>query len=293
MHPRGRDRMRIPKSQDQHKRDHRAPSRRAPSRRDPSRHENSLNARPGKSRALISFGNILKTLSIMTTGGTIAIGLLIGAGMWQTGNQFFGKLSGLFNAPQPEAKVDVRSLVVQQIRNASELTTAIFTMETVVPASRDRTVGGYVIGKTTLLYIAYGEVRAGVDLSDLKPEDVQINGDTTILRLPPPRILDSKIDVSRSKVYDYDRGFLGLGPDAAPELRDLAQRQTLDKIVASACANGILQSASDRAKMTVNQLLMTAGYQKLIVENQPPLIDSCKLSTPVEVPPQLAPPPAL
>ncbi len=42
MHPRGRDRMRIPKSQDQHKRDHRDPNRRDPSRRDPSRHENSL-----------------------------------------------------------------------------------------------------------------------------------------------------------------------------------------------------------------------------------------------------------
>ncbi len=275
--------MRIPKSQDhksqdQYKRDHRNPN---------------LDARPGKSRTLINLGGIFKTLSVMTTGGAIAIGFLILAGMWQTGNQFFGKLSGLFGAPQPAAKVDVRSMVVQQIRNASELTTAIFTMETVVPASRDRTVGGYVIGKTTLLYIAYGEVRAGVDLSDLKPENVQINGDTTILRLPPPRILDSKIDVNRSKVYDYDRGFLGLGPDAAPELQDLAQRQTLDKIVASACADGILQSASDRAKMTVSQLLMTAGYQKLVVENQPPLLDSCKLSTPVEVPPQLAPQPAL
>ncbi|NJR38219.1 MAG: DUF4230 domain-containing protein [Leptolyngbyaceae cyanobacterium CSU_1_4] len=269
--------MRISKSTDQHKPDHRAPTPKA---------------RPGTNRTLAHLSGILKTVSVMTTGGAIAMGFLILAGMWQTGNQFFGNLSGLFNAPQPEPQVDVRSMVVQQIRNASELTTAIFTMETVVPASRDRTVGGYVIGKTTLLYIAYGEVRAGVDLSELKPEDVQVNGDTTRLRLPPPRILDSKIDVSRSKVYDYDRGFLGLGPDAAPQLQDLAQRQTLDKIVASACAHGILQSASDRAQMTVNQLLTTAGYQKLIVENQPPLTDSCQLSTPVEAPPQLAPQPA-
>jgi Protein of unknown function (DUF4230) len=144
-----------------------------------------------------------------------------------------------------------------------------------------------------LLYIAYGEVRAGVDLAELKPEDVQVSGDTTILRLPPPRILDSKIDVSRSKVYDYDRGFLGLGPDAAPQLQELAQRETLDKVVASACANGILQSASDRAKMTVTQLLMTAGYPRLIVESQPALV--CQLTPPtlpVEIPPQLQPQPA-
>jgi hypothetical protein len=269
----GRDRMRIPKSQDQ--------------RDDRPRRSSDLNLRPRR-----SFGNLLKTLSLMTTGGSIAIGLIILVGMWQTGNQFFGKLSTLFNAPQPEPQVDVRSMVVQQIRNASELTTAVFTMETVVPASRDRTLGGYVIGKTTLLYIAYGEVRAGVDLAELKPEDVQVIGDTTILRLPPPRILDSKIDVSRSKVYDYDRGFLGLGPDAAPQLQELAQRETLDKVVASACANGILQSASDRAKMTVTQLLMTAGYPKLMVENQPAL--ACQLnSPPVESPLPAEPPPAL
>jgi Protein of unknown function (DUF4230) len=262
--------MRIPKSQDQ--------------RDEQPRRASDLKPRPRQSRNF--FGNLLKTLSMMTTGGTIAIGLIILVGMWQTGNQFFGKLSSLFNAPQPEPQVDVRSMVVQQIRNASELTTAVFTMETVVPTSRDRTVGGYVIGKTTLLYIAYGEVRAGVDLAELKPEDVQVMGETTILRLPPPRILDSKIDVSRSKVYDYDRGFLGLGPDAAPQLQELAQQETLDKVVASACANGILQSASDRAKMTVTQLLMTAGYQKLMVENQPPL--SCQLNpptSPIETPP--------
>jgi hypothetical protein len=235
-------------------------------------------------------GSLLKALSMMTTGATIAVGLVIGVGMWQTGNQFLGKLSSLFTAPQPVAQVDVRTMVVQQVRHASELTTAIFTLETVVPASRDRTVGGYVIGKTTLLYIAYGEVRAGVDLSELRPEDVQINGDTTTLRLPPPRILDSKVDVGRSKVYDYDRGFLGLGPDAAPELQDLAQRQTLDKIVASACTNGILQAASDRAELTVRQLLTTAGYSRLIVESQPPAGCDAPVETPTYPQPQPQPP---
>jgi Protein of unknown function (DUF4230) len=224
---------------------------------------------PAQSRPALGhhFGKLLKTLSLMTTGGTIAIGLLIFVGIW---------------------KVDTRSMVVQQVRSASELTTAVFTMETVVPASRDRTVGGYVIGKTTLLYIAYGEVRAGVDLSELKPDDVQTQGDTTILRLPPPRILDSKIDVGRSKVYDYDRGFLGLGPDAAPELQELAQRQTLDKIVASACDNGILQAANDRAQMIVTRLLTAAGYTKLVVENQPSTACALPVETPIPVPP---PPP--
>jgi hypothetical protein len=169
-------------------------------------------------------------------------------------------------------------MVVQQVRGASELTTAVYTMESVVPTSRERTLGGYVIGKTTLLYIAHGEVRAGVDLATLRPEDVQIAGTTATLRLPPPKILDSKIDVNRSKVYDYDRGFMGLGPDVAPELQELAQRETLSKIVEAACTDGVLQAANDRAKLAVSQLLTTAGYTQFMVTTQPPT-ETCAASS--------------
>jgi hypothetical protein len=145
-------------------------------------------------------------------------------------------------------------------------------MEAVVPTSRDRTFGGYVVGRTTLLYIAHGEVRAGVDLSKIQPEDVQISDQTVTLRLPPPEILDSKIDVNRSRVYDYDRGFMGLGPDAAPQLQSLAQQETLQKIVQTACSQGLLETANQRADFAVTQLLETAGAgdRSFIVETQPP-----------------------
>jgi hypothetical protein len=177
----------------------------------------------------------------------------------------------------------MKPMLVQQLRGISELTTAVFAMQTVVPASRDRTLGGYVIGRTTLLYIAYGEVRAGVDLSSIQPSDIQVNGDTVSVRLPPPQILDSKIDVNRSKVYDYDRGFLGLGPDAAPELQDLAAQTTLQHIVESACDQGVLETASTQARETVGQLLKTAGYVTSIIEVQPPAPETCAGSVPTDL----------
>ncbi|HEY9644092.1 MAG TPA: DUF4230 domain-containing protein [Coleofasciculaceae cyanobacterium] len=219
---------------------------------------------------LLGFHSLFRNLSLVATGSATLIALFLLTGVWRSGTSFFSDLYALFDKPQPEPKVDLRSMVVQQVRNASELTTAVYAMETVVPTSRDRTVGGYVIGTTTLLYIAYGEVRAGVDLSTLQETDVQVNGDSITLRLPPPRILDSKIDVNRSKVYDYDRGFMGLGPDVAPELQELAQRKTLEKIVESACTGGILQQANDRAKLAISQLLTATGHNRLLVEAQTP-----------------------
>jgi hypothetical protein len=212
----------------------------------------------------------------MATGGVILGGLFLAVGVWRTGDRFFQDIRALFNTPQPPPQVDVRSILVHQVRSASELTTAIFAMEAVVPTSRDRTIGSYVIGRTTLLYIAYGEVRAGVDLNQVQPEDIQIVDDRVSLRLPPPQILDSKIDVTRSSVYDYDRGFLNLGPDAAPELQQLAQRETLGRIIQTACTQGVLEEASARAKLAVSQLLNTAGYKEFSVETQPPAADACQ-----------------
>jgi hypothetical protein len=220
---------------------------------------------------------LARNLSLMLTGGVVLAGAFVGFGLWRSGEQFLSGVKEIFTAEQPEPQVDVQSIVLQQVRGASELTTAVFAMQAVVPASRDRTVAGYTVGKTTLLYVAYGEVRAGVDLSELAPENVQVSGDTVYLQLPAPEILDSKIDVTRSTVYDYDRGFLGLGPDAAPELQSLAQRQTLAEIVQTACDQGLLQEASDRAKVAVTQLLSTAGHSNFSVEVQPSAASICGL----------------
>jgi hypothetical protein len=235
---------------------------------------------------------LFRNLSLMATGGFMVAAMLLGLGVWRIGGNVLSGVQEMFTIELPEPEVDVRSLVIQQVRGASELTTAVFAMQAVVPTSRDRTLGGYTIGKTTLLYIAYGEVRAGVNLADLAPEDVQVLDDTIRLRLPAPEILDSKIDVTRSTVYDYDRGFLGLGPDVAPELQTLAQQQTLQQVVQAACDQGILAQANQRAEAAVTQLLTTAGYENIVIETQPATTVACPVPTvaPAEMPPaEMAP----
>jgi hypothetical protein len=224
---------------------------------------------------LPGFG-LLRSLSMMTAGGLLVIGILVFLGLWRSGDQFWQNLLSLVTVKPSEPKVEPRSIVIKQVRDASELTTAVFTMEAVVPTQQDATLGGFVVGTTRLLYVARGEVRAGVDLSALTPESVEMVGSTVRLRLPPPRVLDSKIDVSRSTVYDYNRGALGLGPDVAPSLQTLAQQEALKKIKTAACTDGILQKASDRAKLVVTQLVRLPGYQEVLVEIAAPSAAACQ-----------------
>jgi len=215
-------------------------------------------------------------LGVVTSGGTFLLGLLILLTIGKSGDWLWKQITSWTTQPQPAPQVDVRSVVVKQVQEMSELTTALFTMEAVVPTQQDATMGGVVIGSTKLLYIAHGEVRAGLDLSKLEPTDIQAQGDALTIRLPMPKLLDSKIDVGRSSVYDYSRGALGLGPDVAPQLQSLAQQQALQKITDAACEKGILTQANDRAKLVLSQLLKTPAYKTITVTVQVPDIPTCK-----------------
>ncbi len=224
--------------------------------------------------------SVMGNFLLLSLGGIILIALVTMIGLWRTGDRFFDGLDTMFNAPAPTPQVDVRSVIVQQVRGVSELTTTVHTIEAIIPARQGgQRIFGIEVGSTSLLFVAVGEVRAGVDLSELSTENVEVISDTIRVRLPPPRLLDSKIDVNQSYVYDVDRGPLGLGPEAA-SLQTEAERQGLSSIVAKACENGILDDANREAQVAVTQLLSLAGYGQVLVEPQPPTADACPIPAP-------------
>jgi hypothetical protein len=202
------------------------------------------------------------TLSSQTGITIVLILLLLGVG------KIIDKLTAFFAPAVP--KIEMPTMIVERIRGVSELTTAVFVMEAIVPTSQENKIGGFVIGETKLLYIAHGEVKAGINLAKLTEQAIKVNGNSLQINLPSPEILDSKIDVNKSRVYDYDRGFLGLGPDVAPQLQTLAQQETLKKILATACQKGILQEANQKAELALTQLLSNSGYEKVeVITTQP------------------------
>lgn len=174
--------------------------------------------------------------------------------------------------------LEVRTVLLQQLRDASELTTSIYTMETVVTETQERKLAGFTIGRSELLYVAHGEVRAGVDLSQLGPGDIDVNEGGITVRLPPPRILDQKIDVDRSYVYDLRQSLLA---PVDPDLQRRAERFALEKIRRGACDWGILEEANRHAETTVRGLLGASGRGEVQVRLEEP--------DPAECPPAGAP----
>jgi hypothetical protein len=194
--------------------------------------------------------------AIIVLGALIGILLLTTIGFFMAGERFASGIGDIFNAPTPTPTIDVRNVVVRQIRDASELTTTLFAMETVVEASATNEIAGFNLGTTRLLLIAYGEVRAGMNLSQITEEDITVLTDTIQIRIPAPQIIDSKIDVNDTRIYDYDQGFLNLGPNIGPQLADMAQEEALLKVTTAACENGILEEANSRAAIVLEGLFM-------------------------------------
>ncbi|MGD1937867.1 MAG: DUF4230 domain-containing protein [Cyanophyceae cyanobacterium] len=197
----------------------------------------------------------IRSIPALLVGGGLVLAAVTVNGIGNWTRDIGGWMRENLAVTQSAPKVDVRSLTINKIRGASELTTMVYSTEAIIPTSRDLQLGQVTVGSTRLLYIAYGEVRAGIDLAAVKKEDVVWDGSTLTVTLPAPKILDSKIDVTRSRVYDYNRGFLGLGPDVAPELITLAQQKALDTVTQSACDRGLMTQAGERAKTVVGQLL--------------------------------------
>jgi hypothetical protein len=93
------------------------------------------------------------------------------------------------------------------------LTTAIGCVQTVVKSGDVREWLKVQVGSVEILYVAVGEIRAGINLMDLDERALIIEGTKATVTLPLCRILDASIDVNRSYVFDVKRSVM-LPPQA-------------------------------------------------------------------------------
>lgn len=214
--------------------------------------------------------DILRATVLLGSAG-IAVALIFAyLNIWKINWTVFDGVGSWFKVEEQEPEIAPATLIVQQIRGVSELTTTVFAMETVVPVSQTAAWGNLVVGESRLLYVAYGEVRAGIDLSQLTETAIVQEGDRLIVTLPQPVILDQKIDVEQSRIYDYDRGFLNLGPNNIPELLEFAQRETLNNILLKACDHGILREANEKAEVALMGLLGNPSFGTVEIQTTQP-----------------------
>ena len=145
--------------------------------------------------------------------------------------------------------------VITQIRQLNQLATVRFSVQRVVGLTEPK----IPLGEESILLIVQGDVQAGVDLADLRREDVVLSGTRALVRLPPPKVLTSYLDESQTKIWDRHVTWWTPWVPYNPDLEHRARLQALDEIRKAAINMGILDRAAQNAESAIRQVLAAFG----------------------------------
>ena len=157
------------------------------------------------------------------------------------------------------------SVVVEGVRELDQLATVRVTESIIVTReSGSENAFDRLFSGEKVLLVAAGDVEAGVDLSNLRENDVQVRDDTVTFRLPEPEVLSASLDEENTRVYDRDYSILNLRPD--DDLAEEARATAEERIEATARENGILATAESNAEDSIRAFVRTLGFREVRFE---------------------------
>jgi uncharacterized protein DUF4230 len=188
-------------------------------------------------------------------GAALAV-ILTGALVWLSTGLGLLHLMGIFRSGRTQLNVD-QPTVVRQIQQLQRLETVSYTMDKIISGEHDNAYLPKFLVGDRLLLVVHGEAVGGINLADLQPGDVLIQGQKVSIHLPPAEILSTRIDNAKTRVYSRDTGlFSSPDPNLESEVREEAERQ----LQQAALQDGILRIAADNARSTISGMLKGFGF---------------------------------
>jgi len=167
--------------------------------------------------------------------------------------------------------------IIHEVLPLSRLETVSYSVEKVVTVEKNQQGLADILGlDEKLLFVAHGKVIAGIDLSELVLEDINVTDNTVILALPEPEIFISTLDNDQSYVYDHERGMLNRVFEEQSEMETTARQAAEDAIEEAAIADGILDTAKLNGQQYIRSLILALGYENVYFadEVQPPSLEA-------------------
>ena len=198
-----------------------------------------------------------KPLVLALVAAVFVIGLLIALG-----------LAVLIVRRTAGPKFANTATVVLQIQALSELVTVKYVLEKVVVAESPKTttLQNLLPGQDDqIILLAHGIVKAGVDLGQLKPEDVQISGEKIRIQLPRAFVTDGYLDENSTQVLDRKTGLLR---SLDKKLEQQARQEAQTQIRRAARESGIEREANERAQEQLAKFLKTFGFQEVEISTR-------------------------
>ncbi len=156
--------------------------------------------------------------------------------------------------------------IIHQIQSLSRLETVSYTIEKVITAESGQDALAFLFGDR-LLFVAHGEVIAGIDLGQVREGDITVtDDDRVVMVLPPAEVFVVTLDNDKSYVYDRETGVLGLNQDLETAARQAAEQEILN----AALEDGILETAEINGRAYLQQLIISFGFHEVVFVSATP-----------------------
>jgi hypothetical protein len=193
--------------------------------------------------------------------GAILTLVLVGALVWFSGGFGLWRFASGLRGGHTQINVD-QPTVVRQIQQLQRLETVSYTMDKIISGEHANAYLPKFLAGDRLLLVVHGEVVGGINLAELQPGDVLVQGQKVSIHLPAAEVFSTRIDNAKTKVYSRDTGlFSSPDPNLESEVREEAEHQ----LQQSALQDGILKTAADNARSTIASILKGFGFQEVDV----------------------------
>jgi hypothetical protein len=186
----------------------------------------------------------------------VAILVAIIFGLW------LGKVLPRLGGSDASPKIYNTATMLKQVQTLSQLVTVKYVVEKIVvlEGAPKGVLEQFLPGESRVILVAHGVVKAGVDLSRLKPGDLQVLEGKIVLNLPPSQITDAYLDDKQTKVVERTTGILR---SFDKDLEQTARQNAVDDIRRAARSGGILKDAEERAHEQLTNLFKQLGFEEV------------------------------
>jgi hypothetical protein len=151
---------------------------------------------------------------------------------------------------------------VIKIKDLNQLGTVEFKVSKIISSDDDLT--WYKIGNRKILFSCEAVIKAGIDFSKLKKEDISIDNKLVSLKLPKAEIIYIKIDHNNIKEeykeIDWQRSqFTNKEKDEILVLGEKSIKEAIPSM-------GILTAAESNAKLFLSSYLKASGFKDVSIQ---------------------------
>ena len=162
-----------------------------------------------------------------------------------------------------QTTISMPTMLIHQIQNMGELHTASTSLQSIISGEQRRWKLWIIpAGRVRILFVAVTEVRAGIDLGKIEADDLVLIGNRLEITLPPVELLDLKLDIEKSEIYDVRKSIF-LSPDSS-QLHQQLQKQALENARENALSTDILLHAERNAITKIQSFYEHMDYDVVV-----------------------------